>query len=415
MTRYGMWPFFQMKAPTADDVFTAWTEDRGFQDEGYHGIIADEFSGVGHGGLGKYPQYTQAVKHIAGDPRYRGRSFYPYCMPMHPSQPSMDLLKAVIAARYKWTEEKYFTEQASEQAAWDYINLRFVRNTLRYEATFPGSARHMIMVPGYMSAPPETLDVNPTADFKVFMDMQMHVLANDPVLFGLYGVQWYYMAYADEEILRFSGKLYRHYCIEGRTERMTNDRYMLEHVVNPDFVDGGNGWTLYPAEGGGIKVAQASDYGRLQTRVQGDGDSIGDHFLLTTRSAAAPNRFAQEIRNLTPRRMYSLRMFTADYDDIRQGKSKKQTHHINIKIDGADIIPEKTFHQLFPSGQAGHTYPPFDRENNLYITYHRVVFRATHGNAMLTVSDWSSDTDAGGPAGQELMHNFIQVQPYLDE
>ncbi len=415
MTRYGMWPFYQMDAPTADDIFTAWTGDRGFQGEGYHGIIADEFSGIGHGGLGKYPQYTQAVKRIADDPRYRGRRFYPYCMAMHPSQQSLDMLKAVIAGRYKWTEEKYFTEQATEQAAWDYINLRFVRNTLRYEATFPGSARHMIMVPGYMSAPPETLDVYPTADFKVYMDMQMHVLANDPVLFGLYGVQWYHMAYTDEEILRFSGKLYRHYCIEGRTERMTNDPYMLAHLVNPDFVDGDNGWTLYPAEGGGIKVAQANGYGRLQTRVQSSGDSIGDHFLLTTRSAAAPNRFAQQIRNLTPGRTYSLRMFTADYDDIRQGKSKKQTHHINIKIDGADIIPEKTFHQLFASGQAGHAYPPFDRENNLYITFHRVVFRAAHQNAMLTVSDWSTDTDAGGPEGQELMHNFIQVQPYMDE
>ncbi len=37
------------------------------------------------------------------------------------------------------------------------------------------------------------------------------------------------------------------------------------------------------------------------------------------------------------------------------------------------------------------------------------------GNATLTVSDWATDTQPGGPLGQELIYNFIEVQPYLED
>ena len=415
MTRFGMYPVWIKKGLTSDDVFEAWTEARGLKDPGYHGIIADEFSGIGHGGLGKYPFYIEVIKRIAADARFKGKVFYPYCMPMHPGEPAMDMLEAVIGSGYKWAEEKYLTEQPTEQAARDYMDLRYVRNTLRYNGQFPGCARHMVMVPGYLSAPPETLNVNPGADFKAYMDMQMHMFANHPVLFGLYGVQWYHMAYADEEDLRFNAKLFRHYCIEGRTDRLTDDPYMLPHIVNPDFDEGDTNWTLKPAEPGGITIGHAKGYGILQTRCRGGDKLAGDNFLLTKRSAKAPNRFSQQIRQLAPGRTYSLKMFTADHDHIKQGKSKNETHHVNIRIDGVALMPDKEFHQLFGSGEAGHAYPPFDRKNNLYVTYHRVVFRAKDTTAMLTVSDWASDTEPGGAVGQELMHNFIEVQPYLDD
>jgi hypothetical protein len=248
------------------------------------------------------------------------------------------------------------------------------------------------------------------------MDMQMHVLANHPVLFGLYGVQWYHLAYADEEMLRFSAKLYRHYCIEGNTERLIDDPYMLPHITNPDFDNGDTGWTLAAAEPGAIITGHARGYGVLQTRAREHGNiHAGDNFLLTTRSAVAPNRFSQAIKCLMPGRTYSLKTFTGDYGDIQKGKSIKKTHPVNIKIDGVDMLDDKTFHQIFRSGRAGYAYPPFDRDNNLYITYHRLVFRARDTTAMLTICDWATDTDPGGPIGQELMHNFIEVQPYLDE
>ena len=75
---------------------------------------------------------------------------------------------------------------------------------------------------------------------------------------------------------------------------------------------------------------------------------------------------------------------------------------------------EKEFHQRFPTSLAGSVFGPFNIENSFYLTYHRVVFRAKATEAVLTISDWASTTDPGGPIGQELMYNFIEVQPYFN-
>ena len=412
---YMMWEIWQNR-PDANGIFKRWTEYRGLASDDYDGIMGDEFSGSGHGGAGNYPLYAEVVKRIAEDPRFKGKVFYPACMPMYTSDLSMDFLKAVVTPGYKWCEEKYLTEQPTEQEADAYMDLRLRENLLSYNRTFPGAARHMITILGFLSAPPETLNVNPAVDFKVHMDKQMHFLANNPVFFGLYGIWWYHNGYADEEDLRWSAKLFRHYCIEGKKQRLTNDPYILSHIKNPDFDQGAAGWTLQPAEQGGICIEHAAGLGILETRVRGGNEQAGDNFLMTKRSANAPNRFSQTIKGLTPGRQYSLKMFTADYDEMKKGTSaQNQKHHIGIRIDGVELALDKEFHQLFPSSLAGHVYGPFTRENPLYVTYHRVVFRAKTAGAKLTISDWKSNDEPGGPIGRRLMHNFIEVQPYLED
>jgi hypothetical protein len=47
-----------------------------------------------------------------------------------------------------------------------------------------------------------------------------------------------------------------------------------------------------------------------------------------------------------------------------------------------------------------------------WMNYHWMVFQAQESQAELSISDWSSPTDPGGPIGQELMLNFVQIQPY---
>ena len=415
IVRHGMWPTFQLKEPTVDSIFKLWTEYRGFAGEGYDGLILDEFSGFGHGGVGRYPLYTQVVKKIAQDPAFKGKVFYPYCMPMYHCDLAMGMLKNVVDTGSRWAEEKYLVEQPTEESARFYMDTQLRQNVLHYERTFPGAARHMITTLGFFSAPPLTLNSEPGVDYKVYLDMQMHLLANDPVLFGLYGIHWYHNGYVDEEYLRWSAKLLRHYGIEGRKERLTEDPYILPHIKNPDFDEGNSEWTLQPAEAGAIFTEHAAGYGILQTRVAGGDKKPGDNFLVTRRGAKAPNRFSQQIRQLTPGRTYSVKMFTADYGDLKKGKSDNETDYINIKIDGVDLILEKEFHQRFPTSLAGSVFGPFNVENSFYLTYHRVVFRAKATEAVLTISDWASNTDPGGPIGQELMYNFIEVQSYLDD
>ena len=128
-------------------------------------------------------------------------------------------MKEIVNAGYKLAEERYLAEPAlgvgPEARLGSYSVMHY------YRGIIPDCQKHVIMVPGYMSLPAESLDVNPGADFKVFLDMQFNLLANRANFWGLYGVECYHSAYADEEILRWSVKLFRHYCIEGRRERLS--------------------------------------------------------------------------------------------------------------------------------------------------------------------------------------------------
>ena len=53
--------------------------------------------------------------------------------------------------------------------------------------------------------------------------------------------------------------------------------------------------------------------------------------------------------------------------------------------------------------------------NPYRMNYHQVVFRAQDETARLTLADWAGDRDPGGPVGEELIWNFMQVQPYFGE
>ena len=48
------------------------------------------------------------------------------------------------------------------------------------------------------------------------------------------------------------------------------------------------------------------------------------------------------------------------------------------------------------------------------MNYHRIVFRARRERARLVISDWARREQPGGPVGQEMICNLIEVQPYLE-
>jgi hypothetical protein len=49
------------------------------------------------------------------------------------------------------------------------------------------------------------------------------------------------------------------------------------------------------------------------------------------------------------------------------------------------------------------------------MTYHWLRFRAMGPTATLTLSDWTKSGEPGGPAGQQIMVNFVEIQPVLDQ
>jgi hypothetical protein len=405
-----------LRSDTANGAYEYWSKLDGFQRPDRDGIMFDELSGDSDP---LYPGLSLGIRKLSENPQYRGKALYPYCTLLYASEPSTTFSWEIVEAGYNLAEEKYLPEQPTVTEAQKFLDTSLTQVMSQYRAAIPDVQEHMIMVLGYMSAPPETLNTNPSVDYKVWLDMQFNLLANDPTFRGLYGMMCYHSAFADEEIIRWSAKLFRHYGIEGKRERLSKDPYILSHVKNPDFDEGTTGWTLFSAEPGSIDARNVPDYSYLQGRYPKT--THGENVLWTKRSAKTPNRFSQQIENLSSGRLYSLKMFTADYQRFLLGKgvapfkAVETKREITIGIEGVDPIPSKSFQNTYASGRAGHTGKGFDRENNLPITYHFFVFRARNEKATLTISDWVSDKEPGGPIGQEMMFNYIEVQPYLED
>ena len=376
------------------------------------GTILSEFGGGFN--TEEYSSIAEAIARIAKDTQFDSKGFYLYAGHLYQWDRTRPFVQAVIDAGYKLAENVYPVEQSTETAAREIFRQRFRGNMLKHLSLYPDYAQHMIMNLGYMSAPPESCDVNPGVDYKVFLDLQMNYIANEPAFFGLYGFAWYHSAYANEEIVRWSAKLNRHYCIEGKRSRLSDDPYILPHIENPDFAKGVTAWTIEPAEDGSISSQCASGYGLLQGRYHAKG--AGDTVLVTRRNARTPNRVSQKIKKLVAGRTYSLTVFVTDYGEFSKGKSVKQKHHMNIDITGVTVVPEKGVREIISGGWSeGSATNMFDGDNQLYMTYQRIVFCPTSDTATLTISDWESDKKSSGPVGQELAFNFIQVQPYLED
>ena len=73
---------------------------------------------------------------------------------------------------------------------------------------------------------------------------------NAPELFGMRGFHVYEISGTSAEMQRWVSRLYRNYGIEGKTEMLSKDPLRLDHVRNPDFDDGTEGWTIRAAETG---------------------------------------------------------------------------------------------------------------------------------------------------------------------
>ncbi len=404
---------------SADEVYDYCTKNIGFQNPLLDGVIADEFLIEDQEYQKRYLGWNPAVRKIAQDELFRGKLFYPFCTPqMYRSDLTKEFVETVVSCGYKFALMLYVKELPTEKAAREYLNTYLRDECLDWRSHFPGSEKDMVVCLGYLSSLPVSFNIDPGADFKVYMDMQFNLLANDPAFQGVYGVMEFSSSCAEEEIVRWQGKLYRHYCIEGKTEMLSEDPYILPHIVNPDFDEGTKGWTLGMAEEGSIKTGYIDDFSWLQGRLyQRSFDKIHkgynkSKFLWTKRSGKKPNTFSQRIKDLEPGKLYSLKMVTADYGELTRGKSFEQKHAISIKLDDAEIV--ESFQHVYTNAWS-FRLGPFNDENKFWMNYHFMVFRPRAGLSRLEVSDWAGPDGPGGPIGQELIYNFIELQPYLEE
>ena len=397
---------------TAENTFDALTGLTGFTKADRDGTLMSEFDGGGYPtGLAGYPMFCEVARRLEGTQDFAGKVWDCYGKFMYYDDRSMAFMKALIDGGHRFAEEIYMQEQPTEESARKYLNAMMRQRMLRYQRLLPDCQKGMIATLAYFSIPCEIVNVDPNVNYRTFMDMQMNLLANDPVFSELAGVMWYHSSYADEESHRWAARLLRHYCIEGKREMLSKDPYELRHIRNADFREGDAGWTLNPAEEGSIAAVHVRGLGAAQGRYPDS--AMGDWCLLTRRSAVKPNRFSQRIRGLVPRRLYSVKMLTTDYDDITKRRNTKSPHAASITVRDAEVLKEDSICELFT--RQGGSYGNEDRPNNRWITYRVVFFRPRGTEAALTISDWESDKAAGGPVGRQLIHNFIEVQPELEE
>ena len=137
-----------------------------------------------------------------------------------------------------------------------------------------------------------------------------------------------------------------------------------------------------------------------------DPEHIGDTFLLMKRSDKGPNTFSQTIKNLEPGRLYSMKMFSCDYNDLITPKAKKQEEANKfigkVVLEGVDIDTKRSFNEMYASSP--------EPKIPIWITYHWKVFRAKGRTANLIVSDWPDEPER--TFGQEQTFNFVEIQPY---
>lgn len=365
----------------------------------------------------RYVTYGEAIKKVRADARFEHKLVYAYVggsgKTLNQEVIGPNFIRTIIDCHYRVALERYLHEMSSPQGSADALE-KFKNGIADWEAKQPGVKNHMVIAFGLFSMPPGGINKQPNVDYHVWMDQQMNLVANDQILSGIAGLEWWTSVLADEETVRFVGKLYRHYAIEGQTKMLTKDPLFLTHIKNADFEHGVADWTLQEAEAGSIQPRSFPRYGRIEGRFMGlgrpaDPEHIGDTFLWMKRSPKGPNTFSQTIKDLQPGRLYSMKMFSCDYQDLLSAKAKKQEDANkfigDVTLEGVDLDKKRSFTEIYPSG-------PEPANKPIWITYHWKVFRARGPTARITVSDWPADRLAAQPFGQEQTFNFVEIQPY---
>src|ERR1051325_8644774 len=351
----------------------------------------------------QYEVYAEAIKRMRdGD---RGKMLYAYVggsgKKLNQEIIGTNFIRMVVASGYRVALERYLHEMSSEQGSRDALQM-FVDGIADWEAKEPGVKKQLVIAFGLFSMPPGSINKQPNVDYHVWMDQQMNLVATHPALSGLAGLEWWTSLLADEETVRFVGKLYRHYGIDGKTNLFTKDPLFLTHIQNADFEKGTEGWTLHPAEEGSIAAKSFPRYGRIEGRFMGlgrpaDPEHIGDTFLWMKRSAKGPNTFSQAIRNLEPGRLYSMKMFSCDYHDLVNPTPRKNEEAFkftgSVVLEGVEIDAKRSFAEMYSSNP--------EPKIPVWITYHWKVFRAKGPTAKVRVSDWQSEKEPGIPFCQE--------------
>lgn len=382
---------------TIADIVASFKE---YRVEQLDGILADELHGR--------PQYAQVWEDATrAFHQETGQTMHVYTGTAYRYPRHTGFLKAAIESGGRVCWERYIKDEFSTLAAWRHLHLQLAHNMNGWRENMPEVAPHVLANIGVFSQPTLLLHQWPQADFKRHLDLMFNIIVNDKAFDRTAGVMNYKARRMEQELVDWMSMLYRHYCIEGRRDMLSDKPYRLIHIRNPGFVDGLDCWSVNAAEPGSIQAETSSGFAALQG--QWPYGPYGDEVALLRRSAKTPNTMTQTVRHLEPGQVYAVTATTADYQDM----SQEAIHAFRIDVSGATLMKDHCYSFAFNNmHRVSLKYP---KRETAWMNHHRVLFRAAGTEAVLTLCDWAQPEAPGGPNDQELMVSFVEVRPYLEQ
>lgn len=368
------------------------------------GIIIDEFS-IRAEDRKQYLFWADRITKVGKNPRCRDKTLYGFTGGY--SSFKKPLLDPIFESGFGIATERYLSEREDENKADRFLEKYLVKDMQKWSKNFPGSERSMVcfLAPDD-NIPVMSFDRFPHVNFKVYLEKQFNLIANHPAFENLYGVGFWTAYNMSEEILQWYTKLVRHYLIEGNKYTLSKDPYILTHLDNPGFEREEKGWSFVPASKDTIKIIDVKQL-RFKNRKRHVAIPEGTKVLYTKRVKQKPNIISQKIKNLSPTRLYSLKVYNADFENFEARKRIS----ISIQLVGVEVLDKKSSDEVFL----------YDTINNrkgepvrICWNRHYRVFRAKTSSGELILSDWKSSIDAGGPENQEIIWDFIELQPYFE-
>ena len=395
---------------TADSAYEYWMDRDPFNDPRCDYIGADEF--------GSYPRqkfdaWTEALRRLRANPDTADTQFLAfYNHGCYYGEYAVEFARMLARQGDLIGMETYLYEVPNRYAR-SYLDVNVRGNMDAWANLVPGIEERTIEVLGNFTVPTSgNWASHSRVDFKVFIDRMFKIMANHPSFWRLYGVSEYASRKCDEEFVRWIGRLHRHYGIEGNTDLLSKKYgylYELNHLRNVDFDNGLDEWAAHEAEPGGIEVEDIED---LQGIFGASSSRNADRAILMTRSSLGSNELSQEVRNLVPGTAYAFSVYTADYDDLLNGRSIIKTNSVSITFANTEPVPEPSFQM---SATLWRSYPQYGIErfeNPFRHNYHRVVFRAREETAVLRIADGA---DFGSQDSERLFLGLLELHPYFED
>ncbi len=305
--------------------------------------------------------------------------------------------------------EAYCRPRPTKEETMTYLQSYVIDTIQKFNAFFPDAAAGTGIIFGnFNQIPILSLDHDPEVDSKYYLDMQLHLIANDPACAGLGGTGYWGSYYADEEYNRWSFRLLRHYGVEGRTDMLSEQHgftYRPGHLQNCDFQEGLQGWAVDAAAKGSVRTEKLAGFGKASQGRWGGTGGVGDTVCVLTRQNGPVNSVSQKASGLQVGRLYTLQFVVADYKDAVAKKIDPRRFGLNVALsEGAEVLPEKTYVHVDKRVKGRYAH----NDGVARINLHHITFRARQPEVTITFQD----TDAA--PGEELAFNYVMLKPYYD-